>query len=218
MSRGPLAFVALVAQVLFTITWLVAASWQGSAYDAVAHSISDMYADNAPLGVVFLIVLPICGLVTILFALFSLRPTLRPGGWTATVGSVLLALSIFGLGDLLTPWERLACRIADAGCTADSQLATAGGQLDTALSTAGFMLLIAAGFFLAQAMVKTEGWSRWAWPTRIVSVLLAVLFAVDGFVAGAGLGGLFERLLALVGAAAIAALAVGVIRSERARA
>ena len=40
MSRA-LAFAALAAQIVFTITWLVAASWQGPAYSVIAHSISE---------------------------------------------------------------------------------------------------------------------------------------------------------------------------------
>jgi hypothetical protein len=40
---------------------------------------------------------------------------------------VLLALSVVGLGDLLTVTERLACRMADPGCTAAAQIAAASG-------------------------------------------------------------------------------------------
>jgi hypothetical protein len=47
------------------------------------------------------VVLTVCGEATILFALTALRPALG-GGWCATTGTVLLALSIYGRGDLLS--------------------------------------------------------------------------------------------------------------------
>ena len=96
---------ALVAQVAFVASWLIAASWQGPRYSVLAHSISDMYAVSAPYAIFLVVVFTLCGAATILFAWLSLRSALRPAGWTATVGSVLLALSIYGLGDLLSPLE-----------------------------------------------------------------------------------------------------------------
>lgn len=209
------AIVALVTQVAFVGSWLVAALWQGPRYSVVAHSISDMYAIGAPRAAFLIVVITLCGAAVVVFAARSVWPTLRPAGWTAAAGSVLLALSIYGLGDLLTPLEREACRQADPGCTAAVQIAGSGGLLDAVLSTAGVSFLIAAGFFLAQAMQRSPGWDGWAWPTRWVSILLFALFSATGL--AGGLGGLFERMLAAVGAAAIALLAVGVLRRSRAR-
>jgi hypothetical protein len=97
------ARVGLVAQVAFVASWLIAAFWQGPHYSSQEHSISDMYAVGAPYGAFLVVVFTLCGAATILFAWLSIRPTLRPAGWTATVGSALLALSIYGLGDLLNP-------------------------------------------------------------------------------------------------------------------
>ena len=74
--------------------------------------------------------------------------------------------------------------------------------------------LIAAGVFLAQATQRSPGWDGWAWPTRWVSILVFALFSATGM--AGGLSGLFERLLASVGAAAIADLAVGILRWSRA--
>lgn len=93
-----------------------------------------------------IIVFTLCGAATIVFAIRSVRRVLRPGGWTATAGSVLLALSVVGLGDLLTVTERLACRMADPGCTATKQLANTGGQLDSTLTTGGVLALIGAAW------------------------------------------------------------------------
>jgi hypothetical protein len=94
--------VGTAAQVVFVASWPAAASWQGPRYSVRADAISDMYAVTAPHAMFLLIVLTLCGAVTILFALLSVWPVLRPGGWAATVGSALLALSVAGLGDLLT--------------------------------------------------------------------------------------------------------------------
>jgi Protein of unknown function (DUF998) len=211
------ALVALVAQVTFVGSWLIAASWQGPRYSVLAHSISDMYAVGAPYGAFLVVLFTLCGAATILFAALSLQPSLRPGGWRATVGSVLLGLSIYGLGDLLSPFERQACRLADPGCTGAEQLVNWGGTLDTALSIVGLALFVFAGFFLASAMKRVPGWRSWAWPTRWATVLFLALFVTTVLADFAlGLGGLFERLLAATGAAGIALLAAGVLRRSRA--
>jgi hypothetical protein len=155
------------------------------------------------------------GAATILFALLSLWPALRAGGWAATVGSALLALSVAGLGDLLTTAERMACRIADPGCTTAIQLSNSGGKLDDILTSIGVLLLVLAGFFLAHAMRRIPGWQAWARPTRWTAVLILALTIADVLTQNSGLSGLFERLVAATGAAAIAALAAGVLRRSR---
>jgi hypothetical protein len=154
-------------------------------------------------------------LATIMFAARSVWRALRPGGWTATVGSALLALSIVGLGDLLTPTERLACRLADPGCTTAKQIANTGGMLDNTLSTYGVVALVAAGLFLSFAMRRLTTWRGWAWPTRWTMVLLFLAAFADAIGQHYGLGGLFERLIALVGAIWIGSLAVAILRRNR---
>lgn len=211
-----LARLAVAAQVVFVASWLLAAAWQGPRYSVFAHSISDMYAVTAP-GAAFLIVMfTLCGAATMWFTWRSLRTALRPAGRLATLGSVLLALSIFGLGDLLTVSERLACRLADPGCTPASQVANAGGTMDSTLSTLGVVVFVAAGFVLAAAMKRLAEWQSWVRPVRWYAVLVIVLAVCDGLTQGAnGLSGLFERLIALTGAAGIALLARGVLRRSR---
>ncbi|GAB7045517.1 DUF998 domain-containing protein [Catenuloplanes indicus] len=205
------AWVGFAAQVLFVGSWLLAAGWQGGGYSVAAHTISDMLAVGAPAAAVLIVVFTVCGLGTILFAWLSVRPALRPGGRFATVGAVLLALSIFGVGDLLAAAERQGCRLADPGCTGAGQRATLGGKIDTMITPTGIVLFAIAALVLAAAMKRAPGWERWAWPFRGVAVGFAVL--LFAFVnAPAGLTGLFERLLAAFGAAAIAALALGIAR------
>ncbi|WP_430785499.1 DUF998 domain-containing protein [Actinoplanes sp. G11-F43] len=208
------AWVGFGAQVLFVVTWLVAASWQGSRYRVMEHTISDMLSVGAPGAGVVIVAFTLCGLGTILFAWLAVRPALRSGGRFATVGAVLLALSIFGVGDLLAAAERQGCRLADPGCTGEDQRANLGGKIDTMITPTGILLFVAAALVLAAAMKRAPGWQRWAWPFRGVAVVFAALLAA--FVnAPAELTGLVERLLAGFGAAAIAALALGIIRRSR---
>jgi hypothetical protein len=210
--RRTWGWVGFVAQVAFVVSWLIAPAWQGDDYHSLAQSISDMYADTAPRGWFLVVVLTLCGLATILFALLAVRPALHEGGRRATVGAVLLALSIFGVGDLFSPFEREACRLADTGCTGSDQTANLGGKLDTTLSTLGILLFIAAAFVLASAMRRTPGWHDSAWPARWVGIIFAALLVAFVVAESADLGGLSERLLAGFGSVAIGALAWRIAR------
>jgi hypothetical membrane protein len=208
------AWVAAIAQVVFVVSWLIAQAWQGPQYSALSDTISDMYAVTAPGGLFLVVVLTLCGIATVLFALLSVWPTLRPAGWTAAVGSTLLAVSIYGLGDALSPFERQGCRIADPGCTAADQMNSLGGRLDSILSTIGIFCFVAAAFFLAAAMRRTPGWERAARPTMWFGVGFLVLVVLLAAVESSGMGGLAERVVVAIGAAAIAALAVRVARNR----
>jgi hypothetical protein len=108
----------------------------------------------------------------------------------------------------------LPCRMVDPGCTADGQLANFGGKLDSYLSIVTLLILAAAFFQLAEGMRRLPLWARYAWPARIVGIAVAVLLACLGLFSVAGLGGLFERLLAAVAALGVAGLAIGVIRFD----
>lgn len=211
------ARIALAAQVVFVASWLLAEAWQGPHYSFVAHSISDMYAETAPGAAFLIVVFTLCGAATMVFAWRSLwsalRPASRSGGVYAAIGSALVALSIFGLGDLLTATERLGCRLADPGCTAAKQLSNTGGTMDYLLSTAGVACLIVGGFLLVAAMRRTPGWETFAPLTRWWMSALIVIFVCDGAITS--LSGLFERILALGGAAWIALAAREVLRRTR---
>lgn len=206
------AWAALVAQVAFVVGWLVAAVWQPPGYSVLRHSISDLYAVTAPHAWFLVVLLTLCGAATGGFAWLALRPALRAGGRRAGVGALLLGVSILGLGDLLSPFEQEACQQADPGCSAADQVANAGGTLDGILSTVGLLALAAAGFVLASAMRRAPGWSAAAGPTRVVAVVLVVLLLATGFLGFLGVGGLLERLLALVAALGVALLAREVLR------
>ncbi|MEV0844086.1 DUF998 domain-containing protein [Actinocatenispora sera] len=211
------AWLGAAAQVVFLVVMIAAAFWQGPRYSVLKHTVSDMSAFGAPHAMVPIVVFTVCGAATIVFALRSVWPTLRPGGWRAALGTALLALSVVGLGDLLSSQERLACRMADPGCTAIKQISNAGGSTDNVVTSLGVLLLVVAGFFLAAAMRRTPGWQRWAWPARWAAILVLAFAVADVLTQNAGLGGLFERLVAVTGAVAVGVLAVGILRRGAAR-
>lgn len=213
-ERGPvrpLAWIGLASQVVFVLAWLVAPLWQGPRYSILDDSISDMYAVTAPGGWVLVVLFTLCGAGSIAFFVGAVYPTFRRTGWPALVAVVLLVLCIFGIGDLLSPFERLACRLADPGCTPAAQTSNLGGVLDGTISTIGAFLYMVAGFFVAEAMRRLPDWRRWAWPARGVSILVLLLTVGDGVFTQSGL---FERFVALAGAAGIAALALGILRRQ----
>jgi len=199
--------VGLIAQLVFIASTLVAASWQGTRYSPIKDSISDLYAVAAPHAVYIIVIFTLCGAATILFALFALWPLLRPASRFAFIGPLALSLSIYGLGDLLTPFERLGCSMAAAHCTATIQTANAGGQLDNNLSTIGILLFIASLFFLAKSMSKIKGRHRDAQVMVIGAVYMIICVIAIGAFHASSFTGLIERLLAFGGAALIAAIA-----------
>ena len=206
------AQLTVIANIVFTVAWIAAATWQGPHYSTVAHTISDMYADGAPGAWVLIILFTVCGAIGIGFTMRAVWPALRAAGWPARVGAILLGLSIFGLGDLLSPFEREGCRLADAGCTAAHQLGTSGGTMDAILSNLGVLAFVISGFFLAAAMKRVPGWASWATPARLVMVALIVITVLDAVLGSHGLSGFFERLVALFGAGGIVALGIGIRR------
>ena len=197
----------LGAQVLLVVSWVAAGFWQGPRYSVISDSISDLYADTAPAGLLLAIVIGLCGLATILFAWLSVWPSLRGAGARAAIGSALLGVSIYGLGDLLAPFARVACRIADQGCSPEDQLATFGGLLDVISSIPGILFFIAAVFVLAAAMAPLPEWRELAGQTRRLGMAFIVLLVATVLAAAIDATGLATRLLAISGAAGIAGLA-----------
>jgi hypothetical protein len=139
-----------------------------------------------------------------------------PAGGPAALGCALLALSVAGLGDALTPWEREGCRLADPGCTPAAQVANAGGRLDASLTTGGVLLLVVAAVFLAVAMRRLPAWRRAMLPTLCWGAAVLALAVFTGAAAGTGVSGLAERLLAATAAAGIAGLAWHTLRTLKA--
>jgi hypothetical protein len=207
------AWVGLAAQVLLIVSWIAAGFWQGPRYSIVSDSISDLYAATAPAGLPLAIVIGLCGLATILFAWLSVWPSLRGAGARAAIGSALLGASIYGLGDLLAPVARVACRIADEGCSPSDQLATFGGLLDAISSIPGILLFIVAIFVLAAAMARTPEWRDLAVLSRRLGFVSIALLIVAVLGSAMDATGLATRVFAIAGAAGIAALAWRIARS-----
>jgi hypothetical protein len=206
------AQLGLIGQVVFVLSFLVAGLWQGPRYSFLAHVMSDMYAETAPGGWFLVVMFTFCGVATVLFAALAVWPTLRPSKWWGAAAAIVLGLSIYGLGDVLSPFEREACRLADPGCTATSQLANAGGNLDNTLSFPGILLFLVAVFLIASAMKRTPGWKSWVWPIRWAGGAFFVVLVLDTVAYGLQwhLDGLMERLLATTGCAILGAFAWGI--------
>ncbi len=185
MKRSTAAKLGITAQLLFVASWLVFGFFQGSTYSWRAHSISDMYAQTAQHGLILALILTVCGLATIIFVLFALLPNIRQYSKSklAKAGAILLTLSVFGLGNLLAPFERLACRIADQGCTSSQQVSTLGGRLDSNLTFFGILFLILALFFIGYGLHKAAGgWTLYTRYVRAGGFALVALLLVEGFV------------------------------------
>ncbi|HEX4443137.1 MAG TPA: hypothetical protein VHZ81_06170 [Galbitalea sp.] len=212
--RTTWAWIGIAAQLIFTALWLVAPLWQGPRYNGVTDSISDMYAVTAPACRVIVVIITVCGAATILFLIAGLLPSIRTAGWRAWLTCILLALSIFGLGDLLTPFEQEACRAADSGCTPADQLANAGGSLDDLLSTIGVVLLVIGGVFAFVSLRKIAAARSLAMVVLVLAIATGIIFVVDGIHISA-IAGLLERAIAILGAATFVVLAWVVLRSAR---
>jgi len=207
-----MSIVGLIAQLVFVASTLIATFWQGARYSPVKDSISDLYAIGAPHAVYIIVIFTLCGAATIVFALLALWPALRPANKVSFIGPLLLSLSIYGVGDLFTPFERLSCSMAAPSCTSSMQTANAGGQLDNDLSTIGILLFIASLFFLAKSMSKTENGRRASQVMLLGAVYMILSVVAIGALHASTYTGLVERLLAFGGAALIAAMAAFNVR------
>jgi hypothetical protein len=202
------AKLGLAAQILFIVSWLVAGFWQGVDYSVLKHSISDMYAVNAPFGTLLVVCLMIAGVLTILFVARSLWPLLHAAGKRAVTALILLGLSIYGLGDLLSPFEREACRLADPGCTDSAQTANLGGLLDGILSLFGLIFFIVSLFLLASVFKRLPEWRPWHKHIKWAAIIYLGLFILTIISPAFHIHGLVERLLAAAGAVIIGLLAI----------
>lgn len=203
------AMAGLWAQILFVVGFLLAGLWQGPRYSVTEHSISDMMAHGAPHANFLLACMALAGALTILFVARSLWPLLRASGASrrAAVGSALLALSIYGLGDLLAPFERVACRLADPGCSGKAHLANLGALVDGIVTLICFPSFIAALFILASAFKRLPAWRSRNRQTFWSGIVFSVLFVGTVASVPVHLGGLVQRLTAAGGAVMVGMLA-----------
>lgn len=196
----------LLAQVILIVSFILFGLVQGPSYSWSAHSISDMYADRAPHGSLLVVILTLCGAMTLFFLAFSLWPSVKKAGVSAKLATILLGLSIFGIGDLLSPFERLGCRLADTGCTDSLQVATTAGRNDMILSSIGIFLFMIGVITLGYSVNKLKEFKQVSNSLIYGGYFLIVVAIVMG-IAPASAYGAMERLVAYFGAILLALLA-----------
>ncbi|OHV40565.1 MULTISPECIES: DUF998 domain-containing protein [Pseudofrankia] len=213
-SRRFWGAVGLAAQLVFTVGWLLAGTWQGPRYDAVRDSISDETALTAPHAWLPITCQLLAGLGTIAFALFGLRPALTTAGRTARYAPWMLA---GGAVAYLVIFPRLPCRLADTACGVHQHLYSAGGLTDAIASGALIALLAVAPFPLWRRMREIPRWRRLRpvmLGARVLGPILLIATASQGPYAPGSQEGLFERMLALTVAVWICALAASLLVSS----
>ena len=198
----------VAGQILFTLGWFMAGVFQGDAYSVVRHDISDMGALGAPYPWVLLIPQSIAGACTIIFGVAGFRPALV-GTRGRTLATTLLVLPL-GVGNLLSPAFRLDCRVAD-GCTVEE---TVRSWHATVHSILGVLLLVAAvaPFVVARCLRRSPQWARLSRTSTWFGVAIAVAMVATIILGESAVGGLAQRIFALLAAAWVAVLAGWLLR------
>jgi hypothetical protein len=205
-----LAWAAVAGIVVFNLGWLLAEAVQGGGYSVASHDISDLGALTARAPWVMLTTQGVAGTLTILFALFALRPALAVPGRGQALGAWLLAASLMGLDNLSDVFFRLDCRAADQGCTAATAFSSWHGRVHLAVGLLSGIAMIAAPFVLAARMRRADGWHDLARPTVLAgSLLLAVLAGYVAFEGRTG-GGYLQRAAIVLVSAGVVTLALRV--------
>jgi uncharacterized membrane protein YhaH (DUF805 family) len=205
-----LAWGAVAGVVVFNLGWLLAGAAQGGGYSVASHDISDLGALTARFPWVVLTAQGVAGTLTILFALFALRPALTVPGRGQAVGAWLLAASLMGLDNLSDVFFRLDCRAADQGCTAAAAASSWHGRVHLAAGLLSGIATIALPFALGARMRHADGWHDLARPTILAgSLLVAVLAAYVAFEGKTG-GGYLQRAAIVIFSAGVVTLALRV--------
>ena len=205
-----LAWGAIAGIVLFDLGWLLAGAVQAGGYSVASHDISDLGALTARFPWVMLTAQGIAGTLTILFALFALRPALAVPGRRPALGAWLMAASLMGLDNLSDVFFRLDCRAADQGCTAAAAASSWHGRVHLAAGLLSGIATIALPFALAARMRHADGWHDLARPTILAgSLLVAVLAAYVAFEGKTG-GGYLQRAAIVIFSAGVVTLALRV--------
>lgn len=203
--------VGVVAQMVFTVGWLLADRWQGPGYSAVRHTISDETALTAPHAWYLISCQLICGVGTIAFALFGLRPALAGAGAVRRAAPWMLAV---GGVSYLVVFPRVPCRLADTACSFHDHLYSAGGMTDVLVSGIAVTVLAITPFPLWARMREIPRWRRlrpFMIVGRVLGPVLLIATASQGPFAPGPYEGLLERALALTAAFWISALAIALI-------
>jgi hypothetical protein len=200
--------IGLVAQIAFILGWLIADTWQGSKYNAIKYTISDLQAATAPHAWFPIACFAIGGIGSFLFAIFGLRPALAKAGKVAAYAPWILGFSALALGN---SFPLIPCRLVDAGCTTHSQLFSPGGMTDAILSSIAFLVLVFTPHMLEKRLKVLPAWKDFRPVVSLAQVICPLSFILLSFTSNGSMGGLTERILATVCALWVAALAVKVI-------
>jgi hypothetical protein len=168
------------------------------------HDVSDLGALTAQDPWVMLTAQGIAGALTILFALFALRPALAVAGQGTALGAWLLAASLMGLDNLSDAFFRLDCRAADRGCTTAAATASWHGTTHLVVGVVSAVATIAIPFVLAARMRRADGWRDLARPTIAFGLLFLAVLVSYAALEGKPGDGYLQRV-------AIVLLSVGVV-------
>ena len=214
-TAAALAWAAVGAQAVFVAGWLIGGAIEGHGYSAGRHDISDLTALTAHHATFNRATLLVSGLLTAVFALWALRPSLSLPGRGMAVGAVLLAVSLPALDNLSDAFFRLDCRAADAGCTPSVAASSWHGTIHIVAFVVAAIPTLLAPFALSRRMRSVEGWFDLARPARVFGVALLVAFVATAVSQGSGAQGWTQRVAAMLAASGVTILAVRVRRVAR---
>jgi len=210
-----LALLALAAQVLFTVAWLIAGALEPG-YSHVEQTVSELGARDAATPAI-----ANAGLVVLGLGIAALGPGVArvlPRGRAATVAAV--ALVVAGLGLAANGFVTLECQgIGDPACTRAWQ----DGRLDAATYAHGWIGLVARlAFLVTPFAIAAALWARpaaalalGAGITGVAVAVASVAFWYGGGAGDDGLGGLVERFELLLLHLWAVAVAAGVLYETR---
>jgi hypothetical protein len=196
--------------VVFNLGWLLAGTLQTGGYSIARHDVSDLGAMTAQHPWVVLTTGGIAGALTILFALFALRPTLAVEGRGPALGAWLLAASLMGLDNLSDAFFRLDCRAADRGCTSAAAMSSWHGKAHIIVAVVSAAATIAAPFALAFRMRRANGWHDLARATFGFGLVFAAVLLTYAALEGKAGGGYLQRFAIVLLSVGVAVLALRV--------
>jgi hypothetical protein len=203
-----LAWGAVAGVVVLNFGWLIAGAAQTGGYSVARDDVSDLGALTAQHPWVMLTASGVAGALTILFALFALRPALAVPGRGTALGAWLVAASLMGLDNLSDVFFRLDCRAADPGCTTSASMSSWHGTVHGLVGAATAIATVAAPFVLAHRMRRADGWRDLARPTFLFGLLfLAVLIGYAALERKTG-GGYLQRTAIVLLSVGMATLAL----------
>lgn len=211
-----LAQAAIAGQLLFVAGWLVAGALEGHGYSALRHDVSDLGALTAHHPWLAFGTSGVGGLLTIVFALGALRPSLATPGHPAWLPAALVALSLPALDSFGDAFFRLDCRAADTGCTMSRAASSWHGKLHLIVFAVAALCTLAAPFVLAARMRAVDGWRDLARPTRRFGAAFAVLLVLTIALGESSVAGLVQRVVIVVVVIGVVVLAGRVASAPRA--